>query len=194
MKVYRNFKVLVDLDDTLTNLLQAWVDYLNRKHGLKVDYKKIDEWDITLFFPTLSTKEVFEPLYTDSFWASVYPKKKSIEYLRLLYEEGFDIYVCTNSNYVTLKSKLEHTLFRYFPFIDEKHIIITANKTMVKADVLVDDYIENLRYGSYKRILFDACHNKKYHNIGYDIRVKDWKQCYRAIHKLYEEKLSGGNK
>ena len=52
MKVYRNFKVLVDLDDTLTNLLQAWVDYLNRKHGLKVDYKnvnsetKVDRWAV----------------------------------------------------------------------------------------------------------------------------------------------------
>ena len=59
--------------------------------------------------------------------------------------------LCTASHYSIIKEKFENALFPYFPFFDDDHIIITNNKTIIKANVLIDDGVHNLLKGSYKK-------------------------------------------
>ena len=65
--------ILVDMDDTIEDLLSAWVSYLNTKHGTSIKKDDVTQWDISKSFPTLSREQVYEPLYLDSFWLSVEP-------------------------------------------------------------------------------------------------------------------------
>ena len=176
--------VLIDLDDTIIDLITPWINSLNQKHGLNVSISDIDNWDICKFFPTLSRYEVFEPIFEKGFWDNVKPKGDAVEYVRKLYDDGYRIYICTNSNYKTLPEKLDKVLFKYFDFLSWNDVIVTSNKQLVNADFLVDDAIHNLINGRYKGILMEAQHNKNFNIQGYGItRAKNWREIYTYISK-----------
>ena len=50
----KQLTILVDFDQTLNNLNEAWVAYLNERHGTTVKTDDIKCWDITKAFPTLT--------------------------------------------------------------------------------------------------------------------------------------------
>lgn len=71
--------ILVDMDDTIENLMPAWVDWLNEKHGTSVSVEDVTEWNVSKFFPTLTRSEVYAPLSDDDFWKTVTPKDGAVE-------------------------------------------------------------------------------------------------------------------
>ena len=56
-----------------------------------------------------------------------------------------------------LKNKYDY-LYHNLPFIDPNKYIFTSNKNIIKADIRIDDRIENLKDGDIK-LLFSAWHN-----------------------------------
>ena len=174
--------ILVDIDDTIEYLCKAWVKWLNKQYGTSVKYEDITEWDISSFFPTLSKDQVFYPLHQPEFWEFVEPMPDAVEYLKKLIDDGFQLYLCTTTDYRNVKPKYEYIIKRYFPYIDWHHIIVTSNKQMVNADILVDDGIHNLEGGKYHGILFTAPHNKNYDaERGGFQRVNNWAEAYNTI-------------
>ena len=55
----KKFTICVDMDDTIVNLVPAWINWLNRKHKTNVHYEDVTDWDISKFFPTIKPTEVF---------------------------------------------------------------------------------------------------------------------------------------
>lgn len=184
----RKFTILIDMDDTIEDLLGSWVEALNRKHGTSVHADDITDWDLTRFFPTLDRYEVFAPVFEDEFWGTVKPKKDAARYIKKLKDDGHTIYICTNSNYKTLKAKMDKVLFRYFDFLSWNDVIITNRKQLINADFLIDDAVHNLIGGKYKGILMDAPHNRDFNeNEQQIIRVKSWEEIYELINRLTQE-------
>ena len=187
------FIILVDMDDVLENLQEAWIKRLNEKFNENIDVNHVLDWNVCLFYPKLTKEEVFSPLFEDDFWRNVKPKVDAIIYLRKLYEEDFQIFVVTSSHYLTLKNKLEQALWPYFPFIDENHLIICSHKQLIKGHVLVDDGTHNLidsniAKADYTKILFTANPNKKFNAIKNNMyRVSNWEEVYSIIEGLFEE-------
>lgn len=179
-------KILVDIDDTIENLGIAWCKWLNDLYGLNVKWKDITNWDVKLFFPTLTKEQVFAPLHNEKFWYTVEPKEDAIKYLKKLYDEGYDIYLCTSTDYRAVQMKFETIVCEYFPFIDWQHVIVAHNKQMIKADFLIDDAPHNLIGGKYKKILYTAPHNRAFKTIGTGIkRVNNWEEAYNAVKRHY---------
>ncbi len=181
----KKLTILTDMDDTIEDLLEAWLSYLNDKHGLNVCKDDVREWDMTAAFPSLQPDDVFTPLYDNSLWESVRPMPYASEILERLKEDGHDIYVVTSAHYKSVEAKLERVLFRYFPFFDWTHVIIASNKQLIKGDVLIDDAPHNLIDGDYYKVLMDAPHNRDFdeHSIG-AVRVFSWLDVYNVIQKL----------
>lgn len=170
------------MDDTIECLLPAWVDELNKKHGTNVDPNEIHDWSIQNAFPSLTTEQVYAPLFDDQFWDNVKPMPGAIKYMSRLLADGHDLYIVTNSHYKTLASKFDRVLFKYFPFIDLDHVIIAPNKQMIRGDVLIDDGVHNHIGGRYLKILMDAPHNRSVSASKYGIiRVKSWAGAYCVI-------------
>ena len=181
----KKFKILVDMDDTITWLLPIWVDYLNKKYSLDVQWDKIKEWDMTLAFPTLTKEQVYEPLTTEEIWDLVVPRKGVIEVLSKLQEEGHEIFICTATDYRNVKPKFEKVIKKHLPFISWNNFIVASNKQMIKADILVDDAPHNLENGDYFKILITTPYNQGYaaENNGI-VRVFNWKEIYDTITRL----------
>lgn len=179
--------ILVDMDDTLADLLPSWIAALNKIHGLNVNPDNIDDWDITKFFPLLTRYEIFEPLFTDDFWDTVKPKEGAVQYLKQRKDDGYKIYICTNTHYKTLREKMDRVLFKYFDYLSWNDLIIVKDKQLLDADFLVDDGVHNLIGGKYKGILMDAPHNRKFNEREHGIiRVKTWREIYALIKNMTE--------
>lgn len=184
----RKLTVLVDLDDTLEHLLDAWVKWLNEKHGTNVSVADIREWNTSRAFPMLTENQAYAPLLKDEFWKTVKPMNMAAEALQLLLAAGHTVYIVTASAYQTIRSKMENVLFEYFPFIQWSNVIITSNKQMIRGDVLVDDAPHNLEGGDYAKILMSCNHNMSYDaEANGMVRASNWYEILAEINRLANE-------
>lgn len=117
MKAPSETTILIDLDDTLEDLLGCWVHKLNEEHNLNVDPKDINDWDIGQFFPSLTRYQVFEPLFNGDFWDSVKPKENAVKYVKKLKDDGYRIFICTNTNYKTSQRQDGKSIIQIFRFL-----------------------------------------------------------------------------
>ena len=176
--------VLIDLDDTVWDLLSNWVWYLNKIHNLNVKVSDINDWDMQKFYPTLTLEEITEPLTWMSLWHHLRPKEDAIKYIKKINDIA-DIYFVTATDYRNIEYKI-YLLQKYFPFIPINKLIITQNKNMIKGDIIIDDYINNLKDRDNLGILMTAMHNRNvdisnYPNI---VRKDNWKDIYDYILKV----------
>lgn len=180
--------VCIDMDDTIENLCEAWVDYLNEKYGTHTKYTDLREWDVSKAFPTIEKNLIYQALHDTALWDTVKPKKDAQRYVKKLVDDGYSVYICTNTSYKFAQYKFDNVLFKYFPFLNRSNIIVTANKHLVCCDFLVDDYEQNLMGNNAKRkILFDTPHNRAFNEKSYGIkRTKSWKTIYDEITNYYE--------
>lgn len=179
--------LLVDLDDTIENFCETWVNELNKKYGGNYTLQDVNNWEISNIYPEIPKEEKLELLHHEDFWMKVTPLEGAADYLRLLQEEGFNIFIVTSTDYRNIRYKVEHVLEKHFPFISKHNLITTYCKQLIRGDILVDDYVNNLVGGTYKKILFTAPHNRNTILQEDIIRVHDWRTCYKLIHALTED-------
>ena len=176
--------ILVDMDDTIEQLLLAWVKRCNEKYGYNVAYDDITDWNVTKAYPGLTREQVYGITYETGFWGSIEPVPGAAEALHRLMEKGHEIFIVTATEYEHLYEKMHDLLFRYFPFLTWDHVIITSCKQMIRGDVLIDDGPHNLIGGGYKKILFDAPHNRTFDaEKNGMIRVYNWEEIEQVIEK-----------
>lgn len=182
--------ILVDMDDTIENLLDAWLKSLNNKYGTSYIKEDIKNWNIASYFPMATENDVFAPLLSNDFWPTVTPKEDAQIVLRQLIEDGHSVYIVTASAYQTLSSKMENLLFKHFPFLTWNNVIITKAKQMIKGDILIDDGPHNLIDGDYRGILMDMPHNRLFDEKRYGItRVKSWFEIPHIIETVLKDRL-----
>lgn len=174
--------VLVDLDDTLTWFVPEWLKWLNNKYGCHVQYEDVREWDFSYLYPTLTAKQMHEPLGLPEFWKSVKIREDAKLYLKELYDCGFEIFLCTATYYKDIAMKYDIIIKEHFPFIDWSHVIVTKDKHMIKGDYLIDDYENNLIDGDYDKILLTVPRNKSFNAESHGIkRCSDWSEIKEYI-------------
>jgi len=173
--------IMVDCDEVLNNLLEHWVGYLNKRHGLNADFQQINRWDLSCVFPTLTKEEIESPLDEDEFCLSFKVRPYSAEYLKKMLDDGHEVSIVTAHNNRTVAAKFEW-LTANFPFLSRGDIIITTKKQKIRGDVLIDDAVHNLEGGDYFKILFDCPNNRSYNaEENGMVRVYNLKEAYEVI-------------
>lgn len=193
----RNLTILVDMDDTIENLSEAWINFLNNRYGTSVRPDDITEWSIEKAFPEIPAADVYGVLREEALWETVKPLPGAVKYLKKLIDDGNQIYIVTASHPDTVSAKMNKVLFRYFPFISYENVVIASKKQLIRGDFLIDDAPHNMG-GSYKGLLFTANHNRSITDdelMGMNaVRVDNWKEVYELIHgyQVHSEKKSKG--
>lgn len=188
----KRLTVLIDMDDTIENLCETWVNYLNETYGTNVVLNDISEWDMTKAFPTLPRDEIFKPLTDERLWKRVTPLPGAVKNIKKIIDDGHKVVIVTSSYPDTIALKLNNVLFKYFPYLTLNDVIISFQKQLIKGDVLIDDAPHNLEGGDYYKLLFNAPHNRLYNeNINYITRVYNWDEVYSAVN--YISQIEGGN-
>jgi 5'(3')-deoxyribonucleotidase len=178
-------RIFIDMDDILVNLLDEWLICLNNYRGVTPKTKEdITNWDMQLAYPTLTKNQLYSPLYDSEMWKRVQPVKDAYKYLKKLKEDGHEIYVATASYPNSYFIKTEYCLLKHFDFLTPKDIICINNKSLLKGDVLFDDYHENLRNFSGIKVLRNKPYNINVDTPYVDFRVDDWSEFYEIIQEL----------
>ena len=181
----KQLTILVDMDDVLEHLVPAWIAWLNERHGTSVKEEDMVEWELEKVFPMLTHSQVWEPLEYAEFWDTVRPVKDAAKTVYQLMADGHEVYVVTHAPLYTIVPKIERVLFRYFPFIDMRHVIFARNKQMIRGDILIDDGPHNLIDSNYISILMDRPHNRNFDNKSFHIiRVHNWQEIYELVCRI----------
>lgn len=174
--------ILVDMDDTIEQLLRAWVNRVNKKYERQVTVDEVTDWNVAAPYPGLTRKQVYDVISEKGFWKTVEPMPGASEALKHFMDAGHEVYIVTATNREHLQEKMDEVLFRYFPFLTWDQVIVTTRKQLIRGDVLIDDGIHNLEGGNYRKILFTAPHNRYYDAAAHDmIRVNSWEEIVPVI-------------
>ena len=93
----RKMTILVDMDCTMVDTLDAWTDELALRYRVVRHKEDITDWDLKKAYPMLSDEQIFAPLYTKSMWQRVRPMPLAVESLWNIQQEGHRIVVVTSS-------------------------------------------------------------------------------------------------
>ena len=179
--------ILVDMDDTIEQLLKAWIKRANEKFDRNVTLDDITSWNAAEPYHGITRKQIYDITYEPGFWSSVEPMPGAVEALKHFMDEGHEVYIVTATEIEHVEEKMKGLLFRYFPFISWEQVIITSRKQMIKGDVLIDDGIHNLEGGQYRKIMFTAPHNRFYDAEANNmIRVNTWDEVVDIIDEMTE--------
>lgn len=173
-------RLLVDLDDVLA--LNAYLNMMNDYLGTNYTYEDINDY----YVEKILTKEQlikyrnYFKTYSVYDYAEIAPYSREVLMDLMLTHE---IYICSSYH-----SELDNTimpelipkkcefLMKNYPFLSSKNFIFANDKSMIDADIRIDDNLNNLTSGI--KMLYTAYHNKDISDIELKdkniIRVNNW--------------------
>jgi len=165
---------IIDLDDTMSDLLEYWTMIYNFMYNDNKNPKDIKGWDIHKYLNKCTEKELFEILETPNMFRNIMHKKgakKAIDFLR---KNGNIVKCATASTHKDIVEDKKYWLKTYMD-IDSADCYFQKDKSNIIGDVMIDDYIGNLVTFNGIRILFDSPHNQHITSEdGFDYRMKSW--------------------
>ena len=170
----KKLTILVDMDDVLENLVECWVDELNKKCGSSLCEEDITDWRIAKFFPSLTNEDLFSPLNTAEFWGKIAPMQNA--------QDIHTIRIVTASHYATVPAKIKRLLEMY-PYLKWEDVIVASDKSLIFGDIMIDDGTHNLEVTSCGlAVLFDRPHNRSYNDEAAGmVRVETWDEIYEVV-------------
>lgn len=181
----KNMKILIDIDDTISNFGEVLLNYLNRTY--ETNYKKEDiinwEWFRNNF------ENPWQPTEWNFFWDDVKIDKKAIECIENLSKNNHEVYLVSASfPNDCLGYKIRKTLNCFDSnLINESNIIICKNKEIIKGNIRIDDGYHNL-YNDSLNILFDQPWNQNINSILPTFeRKKSWEEIEVYLENIFKE-------
>jgi len=169
--------VLIDMDGTICNILDYWLEEYNKKTGENLKQENITIYGVENIckYPSI----LFDILNSDGFFLKAKPYDGAIEAINEI-NQYFTVLICTK---VPSKSKSAYYdkvswLNKYLPFIPQDNIIsISSYRSLINASFIIDDYPENLKCFNGCKILIDRPWNKDCNDQLFDFnRISSWLQ------------------
>lgn len=164
-------RIAVDMDEVMADALSEHLLRYNREHNenLTLDDlhgKKL--WDVV----SIDRHNALESyLRSEDFFESLEVMPESQRVMRLL-QQRYEVYIATAAMEVpTSFHQKFRWLERHFPFLPPSHIVYCGDKSIIRADYLIDDNPRQLRRFQGEGILFTSPHNIAVKGFR---RVNDW--------------------
>lgn len=185
-------KIIIDLDDVLA--LDGYLNMMNAFFNRNYVYEDIPGY----YCEALLNKEELKA-YRDYFknhnvyeYAKVAPFSKEVLKDLISYDD-YELFICS-SYYSEIDEEIFPNLIPYkceflmdnYPFLTSKNFIFANDKSLIDADIRIDDSINNLG-GDGLNLLFSAYHNRdlsdEYLEFKNVIRVNDWLDIKKILKK-----------
>lgn len=168
----------IDIDNVCVNTTSCILEQHYADTGEKLTLDDIKTYYIENYVSN-DYKDDFHLIFLKKeMWKRVKVLPHCVDVIKRLHDMGEEIYFVTATEPQNVAKKARF-LQRTFPFLDiRKRLITTHCKQMIKCDVLIDDYEENLKNGSYFGILMNYPWNRNFDDASDDkiYRVFDWTQ------------------
>jgi 5'(3')-deoxyribonucleotidase len=152
-------RIAIDMDEVLAKYTEKVIRTLYDETGFKIELKHVEGAFLSKSVPPEHLERVTSFPYREGFFRDLEVMDHAREVLRQLQEE-YDIFIvsATMQHANAPKSKLEW-LQEHFPFIHFKNIVFCGDKSIIRADFLIDDHPRHLENFTGTSLLFEAFHN-----------------------------------
>ncbi len=189
-------KIGIDIDNVCVNTTSCILEQHYADTGERLTLDDIKTYYIENYVSD-DYKDDFHLIFLKKeMWKRVKVLPHCVEVIKRLHDMGEEIYFVTATEPQNVAKKARF-LQRTFPFLDiRKRLITTHCKQMIKCDVLIDDYEENLKNGSYFGILMNYPWNRNFDDASDDkiYRVFDWTQVEAMLEVITKIMAESKNK
>jgi len=183
-------KILIDVDEVICD--SGFLKLMNEFLGTNYKLEDFDEYYIDDVIGDEDKKQKFYEYFVENNAykdAEIFPNAKEV--LEKLNNE-YEVFIyssCVNPYFIKKAGK-EFTkkyefLINNFPFLNPFNFIFTGVKNMVKADIQIDDRLNNLMGDVELKLLYTAHHNKNISKEELDkygvVRVNNWDEVEKKI-------------
>jgi 5'(3')-deoxyribonucleotidase len=180
--------IVCDVDCVLNDLVSKTVQLYNARSGRNIT---VDDITTYQFSECLNQEDAdgINALFDEKeLWDSLSPLAGSQDGLKRLMKRGNQVYLATATNPKNFAWKVDW-LSKYFPFIPSDNVIRIMHKGLLKADVLIDDCIDNLKDSYAERVCLDAPWNRDENkDFVYSIRrAYNWSDIVNIVNDIEKE-------
>lgn len=182
MKPKTKLTIALDVDGVLANLVQRVLDWYNQDCRDTVRHEDITDWDISKFVKPDSKDYIYSLLGTGYIYETVRPYPFAWDLVANLRHLGHRVVFVTTPFKGTEGRKLQW-LVNHKMLKDSADYMEAHDKSLVRADILLDDGIHNLRaFAPFGQAwMMEQPWNKRH---GHYPRVASLPEFYNAIKKL----------
>lgn len=155
----RRLAIGVDIDETLNTLIEHLLLEYNYRYNDNKKLSDMTHYDIQRFLNP-QCKNIFSEFSSYSLMIGLDIDPYAVDTLCSI-NEHHDIYFVT-AGYPNTMGPRNEWLSKHFPFYRSEQLIGCVHKQLLKLDVLVDDYEENLIGGDYLGCLITKPWNKSF--------------------------------
>lgn len=161
-------RIAIDMDNVIADITTAFLDSHERETGVRVTQEDINGKVELDAFPNIR-----KWIYTEGYFRNLPVIADSQRVVKRLMEH-YDIFIVSAATEFPL-SLYEKMMWleEHFPFIGWQKVCLCGSKTIIKADILIDDHFKNLDYFEGETFLFTASHNI-FSDEGRHRRVHSW--------------------
>lgn len=180
-------RIIVDIDDTIADLLPVWISWYNHEYKDDLRLSQITGWDLTEFVKPECGRKIYDYLGDPDLYENVLPVPGSVDAVASFTEAGHQVFFVTAAYHPRKIQWLRDNGFLPSDGSEDWRYMVAKNKSLIIADIIVDD-----RYGTVMTfpgygVLYNQAHNRGLAVTGPDrIRVENWKQAKEIVLALAE--------
>ena len=183
--------IAVDYDNILNNLTEKTLELYNSNNNKKIQMSDIASYN---FYDCLNKDEadgIIKLFKSKGLWDSLTPIVGAREGLQKLIDAGHRVYIVTATAPENFQWKMQW-LKKWFPFFNADNVIRMMDKSLIRADILIEDSIEQLmKHKLCYRVCLDYPWNRnESKDFVYDIRrCQNWNEILETINQIEKERL-----
>ncbi len=161
-------RIALDMDGVLADVVHQFLSFHEQDFGTRKSQEEIKGIPEFLAFPN-GHRHVRTPGFFRL--APVMPQSQQV--VKQL-NEKYDLFIVSAATeFPQSLSEKQDWLNEFFPFITWKQMVFCGSKTIVQADIMIDDHFKNLDHFPGRTILFTQPHNFS-QPAGRHQRVQNW--------------------
>lgn len=176
-------RILIDMDSIAVDLCSRWFDTHNLETGDALEMSKVLSWDTHEFITRGDAESLYGILTRPGFYDFLPPLPGAIEGITALAAAGHSVRFCTatpGADAARAKMQWVDRHFRHLGWRGHKHVIMTHEKSWVRADALIDDSPANLMKFPGETVAIEYPYNRdvpaSFHAHDYRDTVCAWSQ------------------
>jgi len=172
--------IAIDIDGVVGDVLTPWLNRYNHHYHDNITPKDISEWDIHKFLKPECGLKIYDYLNDPHLYDDVIPYPDTIQYIEKIKELKYRVVWVTSSPAESSGRKF-FWLKEYGFITNRKDYVEMTDKSLIRADVLIDDYFVNIDSFVGKGILFSRYWNLSLKNDPRYLYAKDWNDVLEYI-------------
>ena len=168
-------RIAVDMDNVLADIVQQFIHYHEQEFGVRKTPEEITGQPEFIAFPN-GRRYVF----MNNFFRQAPVMPQSQEVLEQLNNHYEVFIVSAATEFPQSLSEKQEWLNEHFPFITWQQMVFCGSKTIVQADIMIDDHFKNLDHFHGTTLLYSQPHNAAQPD-GRHRRVHSWPEIARLL-------------